>query len=60
MYTFERWNKHRTTARYARHLLHMFSSRVFKSLLGPVLAVMFLGLFVGLYETLLKVHASIG
>jgi hypothetical protein len=26
--------------RYAKHLLHMFTSRVFRQLLGPVLAVM--------------------
>lgn len=59
VYTFERWNKHRNQARYARHLLHMFSSRVFRSLLPPVLTMMFLGIFVGLYETLLKVGAAV-
>lgn len=30
VYTFERWNKHRSTARYTRHLVHFFSSRVFR------------------------------
>lgn len=60
VYTFERWNKHRGTARYARHLLYMFSSRVFRSLLPPVLLVMLLAVFVGLYETLLKAGALPG
>lgn len=30
VFTFERWNKHRNPQRYAKHLLHMFTSRVFK------------------------------
>lgn len=30
MFTFERWNKHRNSMRYAKHLAHMFTSRVFK------------------------------
>ena len=30
VFTFERWNKHRNPMRYAKHLLHMFTSRVFK------------------------------
>lgn len=55
VFTFERWNKHRNSYRYAKHLAHMFSSRVFRQLLGPVLAVMALALFVGVYETLVNV-----
>ena len=55
MFTFERWNKHRNPMRYAKHLLHMFTSRVFRQLLGPVLAVMALALFVAVYETLVGV-----
>lgn len=39
--------------------MHMFNSRVFRSLLPPLAAVMFLSLFVGLYETLLKVWAAV-
>ncbi|KAL4444075.1 hypothetical protein ABPG75_011812 [Micractinium tetrahymenae] len=54
VFTFERWNKHRNSFRYAKHLAHMFSSRVFRQLLGPVLAVMALALFVGVYETLVN------
>ncbi|PSC75458.1 UPF0187 chloroplastic [Micractinium conductrix] len=52
VFTFERWNKHRDSFRYAKHLAHMFSSRVFKQLLGPVLCVSALALAVGVYETL--------
>jgi hypothetical protein len=55
VFTFERWNKHRNPMRYAKHLLHMFTSRVFRQLLGPVLAVMALALFVAVYETLVGV-----
>ena len=58
VFTFERWNKHRNSARYAKHLLHMFTSRVFRQLLGPVLAVMALALTVGVYETLVSVSAG--
>ena len=57
MFTFERWAKHRNSMRYAKHLAHMFTSRVFKQLLGPVLAVMALALSVGIYETLVNVGA---
>jgi hypothetical protein len=56
VFTFERWNKHRNPLRYAKHLLHMFTSRVFRQLLGPVLAVMALALFVGIYETMVTVR----
>lgn len=55
VFTFERWNKHRDSFRYAKHLAHMFSSRVFKQLLGPVLCVSALALAVGVYETLVAV-----
>ncbi|KAL4429986.1 hypothetical protein ABPG77_004356 [Micractinium sp. CCAP 211/92] len=54
VFTFERWNRHRRSYRYAKHLANMFSSRVFRQLLGPVLAVMALALFVGAYETLVN------
>ncbi|PRW51063.1 UPF0187 chloroplastic [Chlorella sorokiniana] len=60
VFTFERWNKHRNPMRYAKHLLHMFTSRVFKQLLGPVLAVMALALSVGIYETLVSAGALPG
>jgi hypothetical protein len=59
VFTFERWNKHRNSMRYSKHLLHMFTSRVFRQLLGPVLAVMALGLAVGVYETLVAVSAGL-
>ena len=58
VFTFERWNKHRNSMRYAKHLLHMFTSRVFRQLLGPVLAVMALALFVAVYETLVGVSGG--
>ena len=54
MFTFERWAKHRSTTRYVKHLAHMFTSRVFKSLLVPMCGVMSVALGVGIYETLLK------
>lgn len=60
VFTFERWNKHRNSFRYAKHLAHMFSSRVFRQLLGPVLAVSALALFVGIYETLVSAGALPG
>ncbi|KAI7842508.1 hypothetical protein COHA_003862 [Chlorella ohadii] len=60
VFTFERWNKHRNPMRYSKHLLHMFTSRVFKQLLGPVLAVMALALSVGIYETLVSAGALPG
>ncbi|KAI3427099.1 hypothetical protein D9Q98_007038 [Chlorella vulgaris] len=60
VFTFERWNKHRNSMRYSKHLLHMFTSRVFRQLLGPVLAVMALGLAVGVYETLVATGALPG
>lgn len=59
VFTFERWNRHRNSFRYAKHLAHMFSSRVFRQLLGPVLAVMALALFVGVYETLVNVRGGV-
>ncbi len=58
VFTFERWNRHRRSYRYAKHLANMFSSRVFRQLLGPVLAVMALALFVGVYETLVNVRRT--
>lgn len=58
VFTFERWNRHRRSYRYAKHLANMFSSRVFRQLLGPVLAVMALALFVGVYETLVNVRRA--
>ena len=46
--------------RYAKHLAHMFTSRVFRQLLGPVLAVMTIALAVGVYETLVGVSGWTG
>ncbi|EFN56787.1 hypothetical protein CHLNCDRAFT_21860, partial [Chlorella variabilis] len=60
VFTFERWNKHRNSMRYAKHLAHMFTSRVFRQLLGPVLAVMTIALAVGVYETLVGAGALPG
>eukprot|EP00887_Chlorella_sp_A99_P001239 scaffold14.g1239.t1 len=54
VFTHERWENHRSTLRYLKHLAFMFSSNVFRALLGPVAIVMVISVFVGLYETLLK------
>ena len=41
--------------RYAKHLAFLFASRVFRALLGPVMAVMAVATCVGIYETLVTV-----
>lgn len=60
VFTHERWDSHRSTLRYVKHLAYLFNSNVFKALLGPVCAVMVISIFVGVYETLLKVGTGGG
>lgn len=56
IYTHEKWQVHRQTVRYARHVLHIPFSKVFRALLVPMMAVMTSALIVGMWETARKVH----
>eukprot|EP00891_Asterochloris_glomerata_P000068 jgi/Astpho2/68/Aster-04543 len=46
------WANHRSTSRYARHLLSMPESRIVSSLGSPIAAVLLLSIGVASYETL--------
>ena len=58
VFTFEDWEKHRSTGRYARHLTSMFSSRVVWGLKTPLLYVLSVASAVVAYEYLLKVRGD--
>ncbi|KAI8468050.1 MAG: Bestrophin, RFP-TM, chloride channel-domain-containing protein [Monoraphidium minutum] len=55
VFTFDRWNNHRNSLRYVKHLTHILTSRIFRNLRGPVLVVMLMAALVGVYETLIMV-----
>jgi hypothetical protein len=60
VFTFDRWNKHRNSLRYVKHLTHVFTSRIFRNLRGPVVVVMAMAVLVGTYETLRTVSRAAG
>jgi predicted membrane chloride channel (bestrophin family) len=50
-FTFKRWEEHRSTARYNRHIFGIFSSSIFRGLAQPLVTVGAIATAVCLYES---------
>ena len=53
-FTFKRWNSHRSSSRYVRHMLGIFGSQTVRSLTHPLLSTAGVATVVCFYEDLLK------
>ncbi|KAL4514753.1 hypothetical protein Ndes2526B_g03917 [Nannochloris sp. 'desiccata'] len=51
---FKRWNSHRSSSRYVRHMLGIFKSQTVKSLMHPLLSTAGVATVVCFYEDLLR------
>ena len=58
-FTFERWEFHRSTSRYQRHMTGIFQSRIVRGLAQPLLSAGATATAVCLYEALLQVGACL-
>lgn len=51
VFTFERWEMHRSSSRYFRHMSTVFRSRTFLSLSAPIALITAFAAFAGVYES---------
>ena len=51
VFTFERWETHRSSSRYFRHMSTVFRSRTFLSLSAPIFVITAFAAFAGVYES---------
>jgi predicted membrane chloride channel (bestrophin family) len=51
VFTFERWEMHRSSMRYFRHMSTVFRSRTFISLSAPIALITAFAAFAGVYES---------
>ncbi|KAK9862954.1 hypothetical protein WJX84_004860 [Apatococcus fuscideae] len=52
VFTFSRWASHRSTSRYYRHILGLFTSRIVFGLASPLLVITVISFMVASYESL--------